>query len=301
MSRVLPEDYSPEVAKRLRHARRQLALGAGEMAAKVQVSRGYWSELENAKAAPGPKLLSALARVYRINPAWLLRNEGQAFLGDAPQSKQVEGFADLRIWQGVQDSAAQTAYPVKPDAAHPRGGHADAPSRNAPLSATNLFRVGALFALPAMFELRNRQREYLVIPSIEVAALAGRTTARKEEERRIAASAAGVLAMDRVWMAEQLGRADAGFATVSVSGDSMNPTLHDGDMIIIDTLVDKIEVDGIYVLRRGDVLVVKRAHLKMDGSAVVRGDNEGYEPELMQPATVRELRVVGRMVWPRVR
>jgi phage repressor protein C with HTH and peptisase S24 domain len=164
--------------------------------------------------------------------------------------------------------------------------------------------VAELLTLPPAFEMvQPRSREYVVIPNIEQVAHAGRERVRRDVQRRIAASQVGVLAMDRAWMADKLGRSDGGFATVEVSGNSMMPTLFDGDMIVIDTLIDRIRGDGIYVLRRGDdELMVKRILLDpVDESAVIKSDNESYGSKELQPATVRELRVVGKMVWPRLR
>jgi hypothetical protein len=169
--------------------------------------------------------------------------------------------------------------------------------------ASTMVRFGGVLALPAVFEVvEQAEREYVVIPSIEVAARAGTASSMKAEQERIAACVAGVMAMDRAWMTQQLGREDGGFATITVTGNSMLPTLHDGDTIIIDTMVTTIDTDGIYVLRRGAQLVIKRIKVLMDESAIVSGDNEAYGPgEKLQPATLRELRAVGRMVWPRLR
>ena len=143
----------------------------------------------------------------------------------------------------------------------------------------------------------------MVIPNIEVGARAGQAAAPEGcgLQRKIAATAASVLAMDREWMTEQLGRSDSGFATVIIDGDSMGPALRHGDTIIIDTGVDTLAGDGIYVLRYGEALVVKRVTLRHDGSAIVKSDGGGYEPEVLQAATARALRTVGRMVWPRLR
>jgi transcriptional regulator with XRE-family HTH domain len=314
MSRVLPEDYSPAVAKRLRQVRSYLGLKAAEMADGVEVSRGYWSELENAKAAPGPKLLSALERVFKINPAWLLRKEGQAFIGGPPESapgnvplgKQVEKFDSSA--HRVEERRAD--YLVSSDARQP-GGDAHSRGSASPLLSGSIapvvgasVGVAELLTLPPAFEVvQPRSREYVVIPNIEQVAHAGRERVRRDVQRRIAASQLGVLAMDRAWMADKLGRSDGGFATVEVSGNSMMPTLFDGDTIVIDTLIDRIRGDGIYVLRRGeDELMVKRILLDpVDESAVIKSDNESYGSKELQPATVRELRVVGKMVWPRLR
>lgn len=156
--------------------------------------------------------------------------------------------------------------------------------------------------IPVRYESQRTSREYQVLPNIEEPAKAGSAPSLKGVQRKVAASVAGVLAMDRAWMSQQLGRDDGGFATITVSGHSMSPALHDGDTIIVDTLVTNVEIDGIYLLRRGTALVIKRITFKTDESAVVSSDNgiQGSD-EHLQPATVRELRVVGRMVWPRLR
>ncbi len=39
----------------------------------------------------------------------------------------------------------------------------------------------------------------------------------------------------------------------------------------------------------------------LDGSLVVKSDNAAYEPETISAERAEEFRVVGRMVWPRVR
>ena len=62
-----------------------------------------------------------------------------------------------------------------------------------------------------------------------------------------------------------------------------------------------MDVSGIYVIElRGDMLV-KRVQRKLDGSLVVKSDNPAYEPETISAEKADEFRVVGRMVWPRVR
>ncbi len=102
-------------------------------------------------------------------------------------------------------------------------------------------------------------------------------------------------------MRENLGRTGRGFASVRVAGDSMQPSLLHGDEIIIDRQVCRVDVSGIYVIAlRGDLLV-KRIQRKLDGSLVVKSDNPAYEPEVIDASSAEEFRVVGRLVWPRVR
>jgi len=146
-------------------------------------------------------------------------------------------------------------------------------------------------------------REFQVIPQLTRPALAGRPAASTRAARMGAATAdlAGSMAFDRAWMREHLGRDGGGFVSVSVSGDSMEPALFDGDTIIIDTLVDRVDASGVYVIRLGVDMLVKRIQRKLDGALVVRSDNDRYEPEELPAARAGELRVEGRLVWPRLR
>lgn len=84
---------------------------------------------------------------------------------------------------------------------------------------------------------------------------------------------------------------------VRVQGDSMHPTLGDGDDILVDASEASRPIrDGIYVLRRDDALMVKRLAVNPETQAVtVKSDNTVYPswPDL-SPVS---LRILGRVVW----
>jgi len=86
-------------------------------------------------------------------------------------------------------------------------------------------------------------------------------------------------------------------ALLTVKGDSMNPTLNDGDMILVDLRASRIEDSAIYVLEFEDALLVKRIQRKLDGSVVIKSDNQAYEPEILPKERVESVRIVGRVVW----
>ena len=84
---------------------------------------------------------------------------------------------------------------------------------------------------------------------------------------------------------------------VRVQGDSMEPTLGDGDDILVDASEAARPIrDGIYVLRRDDALVVKRLAVNPETRGVtVKSDNTVYPswPDLKPDS----LRILGRVVW----
>jgi phage repressor protein C with HTH and peptisase S24 domain len=103
------------------------------------------------------------------------------------------------------------------------------------------------------------------------------------------------------YMRRHFGRVGDGFAMLYVKGDSMQPTLWDGDEIVIDTRERRVDRDGIYVVTVRSDLKVKRIQVKMDGSLVIKSDNAAYESEHIGAAQADEFQVEGRLVWPRLR
>ncbi|AWK84506.1 helix-turn-helix domain-containing protein [Photobacterium damselae] len=70
-----------------------------------------------------------------------------------------------------------------------------------------------------------------------------------------------------------------------VSGDSMEPTLYDGDMILVKKLTDNfLLIDGVYVLRLGDSVKVKRIQYnKINHTLIIKSDNHYlYRDEVIE-------------------
>ncbi len=108
-----------------------------------------------------------------------------------------------------------------------------------------------------------------------------------------------VLALGRQWMqAHQVGGASR-LSAVRVVGDSMAPTLIDGDDVVIDELsVRPCEHDGAYVVTPNGGLRVRRIRRRIDGNMEVWVDHPRYPTEVVTAEMADAIRVVGRVVWP---
>ena len=84
---------------------------------------------------------------------------------------------------------------------------------------------------------------------------------------------------------------------IRVRGDSMFPTLADGDDIMVDRSVAGTQLqDGIYVLRRDDTLTVKRIAVHPGSRSVtISSDNSSYPS--WTDCDAKEIDVIGRVVW----
>ncbi len=94
------------------------------------------------------------------------------------------------------------------------------------------------------------------------------------------------------WLRQQ-GLDPAMLSAIAVAGDSMEPTLRDGDEILVDRSPRPLR-DGIHVVRSGDALMVKRLDMGRPGTIALVSDNPAYRPiELARD----EVEVIGRVVW----
>ena len=96
----------------------------------------------------------------------------------------------------------------------------------------------------------------------------------------------------RRWL-RALGLDPSHLAAITVTGDSMEPTLRDGDEILVDQRRAPL-CDAIHVVRIEDALLVKRVETGRGGGVRLISDNPAYRPIECTPG---EVDVVGRVVW----
>jgi phage repressor protein C with HTH and peptisase S24 domain len=85
-------------------------------------------------------------------------------------------------------------------------------------------------------------------------------------------------------------------AVISVTGNSMEPTLSAEDTVLVDMTVRTPREDGIYVLSYDGLLVVKRLRIDpVRGSVQIMSDNVAYAP--VEGVSSAELQVFGKVIW----
>jgi SOS-response transcriptional repressor LexA len=80
---------------------------------------------------------------------------------------------------------------------------------------------------------------------------------------------------------------------INVTGDSMEPTLNNGNIIFIDKTKQDVSKDGIYAFVNENGLFVKRMQRRIDGSLDIISDNKEYP---MQIAKKAEINILGKVV-----
>ncbi|WP_275934897.1 LexA family transcriptional regulator [Jannaschia seosinensis] len=101
----------------------------------------------------------------------------------------------------------------------------------------------------------------------------------------------------RAWIRNRLKAAPSMLRVMAVQGDSMTPTLNDGDVVLVDMNQRNPIPPGVFVLHDGMGLVAKRLeHMPMSDPPRVRiiSDNKQYSP---YECTADEVNIVGRVRW----
>jgi hypothetical protein len=138
-------------------------------------------------------------------------------------------------------------------------------------------------------EAEDGHPDYIMVPHREVRFAAG------DGEMVFDEPSAPPLAFTRDWIRKnglQVDKLVVAYAT----GDSMEPRIHDGDTMLIDTSRKTLTDGKIYALRVLDQLRVKRVQVRTN-SVVLVSDNNKYSPEELSHDQVENLDVVGRVVW----
>jgi phage repressor protein C with HTH and peptisase S24 domain len=132
--------------------------------------------------------------------------------------------------------------------------------------------------------------DVVTVPQLDVGASAGAGAFAGDEQSR------SRIAFDRKWL-RGVSADPKQLSMIRVEGDSMLPTLADGDEILVDSGDASGRLrDGIYVLRMDDVLMVKRLALNPAAKRVtVKSDNPAYPS--WPDCPLAKVGVVGRVVW----
>jgi phage repressor protein C with HTH and peptisase S24 domain len=133
--------------------------------------------------------------------------------------------------------------------------------------------------------------ELALVPILDVEASAGHGALAEMESK------SAQFGFDEKWLRRLTSSKASNLSIIGVLGDSMEPTLHDGDEVMIDLADGQARLrDGIYVLRMDDMLSVKRIAIEPQGKRVsVLSDNPTFPswPGLER----RALNIVGRVLW----
>lgn len=100
---------------------------------------------------------------------------------------------------------------------------------------------------------------------------------------------------ENAYFAQVFQRANAkGLSIINVDGDSMEPTIGNGDLLFVDTTKSAYQGDGVYVFSYGENLYVKRLQFAGDELLVI-SDNPRYKDWKITAKNEHKFKIHGKV------
>jgi phage repressor protein C with HTH and peptisase S24 domain len=140
------------------------------------------------------------------------------------------------------------------------------------------------------FQAKAASSDFALIPRLDVQASAGGGRLASSEDPL------EYLAFQSDWLRSR-GINPNTARILTARGDSMEETIRDGDVLLVDTSINRVKDNAIYVVVYGDMVLVKRIHGRLNGSFQLISDNPRYPAEEVTPGEVDLLNIAGRVMW----
>lgn len=133
--------------------------------------------------------------------------------------------------------------------------------------------------------------EYAKIPVLDIKASAGAGAWAEDlvEEKYNLAFLQG-------WLKRKGYRAE-NLRILEVAGDSMEPRIYNGDIVLIDITTTLPKNGSVFAVVFQDWVYLKRLFVRLDGSIQITSDNPKYETETVPREQSDQLTIVGRCIW----
>ena len=132
---------------------------------------------------------------------------------------------------------------------------------------------------------------YCKIPLFNIKAHSGHETFVNNE--KIGAD----LIFRRDWLDRELKSNPDSLFILSAESDSMEPTIQHDALLIVDKGIDRILTEGIYILRRGDTIIIKRIRKLSENTIELISDNPAYGKETIMLNNQPEVAILGKVIY----
>lgn len=133
--------------------------------------------------------------------------------------------------------------------------------------------------------------EIILVPMYDAEASAGIGLENTSQEL-----ATNHFAFDRGWLVQR-GVNPNTASIITTRGDSMEPTIKNNDILLVDHSIKEVSDDGIYIIIINNATYVKRIQFKINGSIALISDNPLYDKEIIPYDDIHHLQIAGRVMW----
>ena len=286
------------IGSRLKIVREELGYTISMMAKTIGMSHRGYQDNESGRTTPKSSVVTKLIELG-FNSHWILTGEGEMRIADSgsanlnndldadkhilPSLKQMDdNFKAFKhslssLGKDCEFWATELAKVV----------------HKKEFNQKNVQRFIALINNEKSYgtiEVDEFKEEYILIPSYHISVSAGHGSLNDET------SVTHQLAFRRNWINHR-GLNPSNLAIVFAKGDSMEPTIHNSNTLLVDLSDTSLSDGSIFVLRVGENLFAKRLQQHFDGTVELLSDNKEYKAKVVQPDELEQLAIIGKVVW----
>lgn len=154
------------------------------------------------------------------------------------------------------------------------------------------FLDGAVNMLPNV--VGEDQNSKIRLPRINVEASCGAGSINDHHQEVV-----DYVNVTKKWAIENLGGNLQYIEVITARGDSMLPSIEDGDVMFVDTSVKRFIGEGLYLIWYADGLKAKRLQSTIGGDLMIISDNAAYRTETVKRDDLGDIHIVGsiRGAW----
>jgi transcriptional regulator with XRE-family HTH domain len=132
---------------------------------------------------------------------------------------------------------------------------------------------------------------YIPIPQYDISASAGMGACLDD------CPEVEMVMVDKHWLEDQLKVNPQEVSLIFARGDSMEPTINNGDVLLVCNKEQPIQ-EGIFVIRSDSLLQVKRIQRQTGAMLRITSDNPAYEPFTVNLADENlDFKIIGKVIW----
>lgn len=194
---------------------------------------------------------------------------------------------ELRLFLGFKN---QTAFAEKLNVS--QGAIANIEGGSREVSRSMLLKIKEVFGIDLLSWNEKQQNNasssnIVCIPFYSAKAAAGEGTEINDYPEK------DVIHFDNRYLQAVVGHSLNNLSLITAEGDSMQPTIMNGDLLMVDDSIKEIRPNKIFVIRQGSKLRVKRLKTELTGETLIISDNPIYPVETMD----KETEIIGQVVW----
>ncbi len=251
-----------------------------DIADKIRVHPTELNRWIKGNRAPFFSRLPQISRLVNVNLDWLMTGEGEMRPGGEAGSFEKIGTMLYGICEALRKMQREEMPVMIPKLV----------GKMEELELTLKATLKDRLHFPSLGDREEPPDGFVMVPRYDESAAAGSLSLIHSEQL------VDSLAFRSSWIHELGLKADA-LALISMRGDSMESTLHPGDLLLIDLSGSAVREDAIYAIHNDGGLVVKRVQKLFDGSIVIKSDNPAYHDQPVGLELLETVRIVGRVVW----